>query len=387
MRVGIEQVSRLLRESAAEVPAPQLAEAAWARAVRARRRRQNLLAATVLAPTVAAVAVVVVTVRGGHGGTAVRPQTSPPPTISRAPSLPVDRIPATLSARTGVSLPRNPGDLAGSPMLGSGSIRRADALYEPSGAKPEPVYVLSGGAFHRLDVALQFTLDPAKNALSPLRPTSLSADGRLAAFPQPDKVVVVDLTTAQVTFVKVAGFNEQVLWRTSRSLLVGQQGAVYAVDVEHESATRVPGGLSLADAASGAANNATVLELPNSAGLPVREWTIGTAAPRVDASLDQRGLRRYRVTSWTGPAWRSGDLVVRAGLSDNPRADVVAVLDARSGRVVRVLAASATPLGWLDRHTVVLQARNGGSGVIAWDIDTGLLTSIAAPFAGTLALP
>ena len=385
--MGIEQVGRLLRESAAEVPAPQLAEAAWARAVKVRRRRQNLLAATVLAPTVAAVAVVVVTVRGGHGGTPVRPQTSPPQTISRAPSVPVDRIPATLSARTGVSLPRNLGNLAGSPVLGSGSIRRADALYEPSGAKPEPVYVLSGGAFYRLDVTLQFTLDPAKHALSPLRPTSLSADGRLVAFPQPDKVVVVDLATAQVTNVKVAGFNAQVLWRSSRSLLVGQSGAVYAVDVEHESATPVPGGLSLADAAAGAAGNGTVLELANGAGLPVREWTIGTAAPRVDAKVDQRGLGRYRVAAWTGPAWRTGDLVVRAGRSDSPHADVVAVLHGRSGRVVRVLAASATPLGWLDQHTVVMQARNGVNGVIAWDIDTGLLTSIAAPFDGTLALP
>jgi hypothetical protein len=382
--VGIEQVSRLLRDSAAEVPAPQLAEAAWAQAVKARRRRQNLLAGTVVAATVAAVSVVVVAVRGGHEGTPVHPQTSPPPTISRTPSVPVDRIPTTLPFRAGGSLPRDPGDLAGSPVLGSGSIRRADALYEPSGGaqRPQPVYVLSGGSFHRLDAGLAYAMDSAKNLSAPLQPTSLSADGRLAAFPQPDEVVVVDLTTAHVTHIKVTGVNEQVLWRTSRSLLVGQQGAVYAVDVEHESATRMPGGLSLGDAAAGASG--TVLELPNSAGLPVREWTVGTGAPRIDAKVDQRGLSRYRVADWTGPAWRAGDLLVRAGRSDGPRADMVAVLDARSGRVVRVVAGTATPLGWLDRHTVVLQARNG---VLAWDIDTGRLTSIAAPFDGTLALP
>jgi hypothetical protein len=51
---------------------------------------------------------------------------------------------------------------------------------------------------------------------------------------------------------------------------------------------------------------------------------------------------------------------------------------------VRLLAATARPLGWLDQHTVVLQAPNG---VLAWDIDTGRISSVAAPFDGTLALP
>jgi hypothetical protein len=382
--VGIEQVSRLLRESAADVPSPQLAESAWAWALTVRRRRQNVLAGSVLAATVVVASAVVVAVRGAHDRTPLPPQTSAPPTVVHTPQVPVDRMPAAPPVRTGTALPRNPGDLSASPVLGSGSIQRADALYEPSGsgATPPQVCVLSGGAFHRLGVTLQFASDAAKRIVLPLQPTSLSADGRFAAFPQRDEVVVVDLTTTHVTHVKIPGFNEQVRWLASRSLLVGQQGAVYQVNVDRDSATLVPGKLSLRDAA--ASSDRTVLELPNMPGLPVREWTIGTATPRIDSKLDVRGLAGYRVAGWTGPAWRSGDLVVRAGESNAANTAVVVVLDPRSGRVVRLLAATARPLGWLDQHTVVLQAPNG---VLAWDIDTGRISSVAAPFDGTVALP
>jgi hypothetical protein len=383
MRVGVEQVSRLFRESAADVPAPRLAEAAWAQALRVRRRRQNMLAGTVLGATVVTASAVVVAVRGASDHTPVAPQTSAPSTVVGIPPAPVDRMPATPPVRMGTALPRNPGNLAAAPVLGSGAIQRADALYEPSGG-PQTVYVLSGGAFHRLSVALQFLSDPAKRIVSPLRPSSLSADGRLAAFPQRDDVLVVDLTTARATQVKIPGFNEQVLWLTSGSLLVGQQGAAYLVNVDRASATRLPGSLSVADVVAGASNDRTVLELADTPGLPLREWTLGTGTPRVDSKVDFRGLGGYRVSRWSGPAWRSGDLVVRAGQRNASNAEVVVVLDALSGRVVRVLAAAATPLGWLDQHTVVLQASNG---ILAWDVDTGGLTSMAAPFDGTLALP
>jgi hypothetical protein len=383
MRVGVEQVSRLLRESAVDVPAPHLAEAAWARAVAVRRRRQNVLAGSVLAATVVVAGAVVVAVRSPHETRPLPPQTSAPPAVVRIPQVPVDRMPASPPVRPGTALPRNPGDLSGSPVLEKGSIQRADALYEPSGgtATPQSVYVLSGGAFRRLDVTLGYVPDGTNRLSLPLHATSLSADGRFAAFPQQDEVVVVDLTPARVTDIKVPGFNDQVLWLTSRSLLVGQQGTAYAVDVDSQSVTPVPGNLSVADAA--ASGDRTVLELPDTAGLPVREWTIGARTPRVDAKVDSRGLADYRIAHWNGPTWRSGDLVVRAGTSNTQRA-VVTVIDARSGRVVRALAASATPLGWLDPHTVVLQAANG---VLAWDIHTGRLTSIAAAFDGSLALP
>jgi hypothetical protein len=386
MRVGVEQVSRLFRESAGDVPAPRLAEAAWAQALRVRRRRQNVLAGTVLATTVVTASAVVVAVRGANDHTPVAPQTSAPSTVVGIPPVPVDRMPATPPVRTGTVLPRHPGNLAAAPVLSGGAIQRADALYEPSGdgKKPQPVYVLSRGAFYRLSIPLQFAVDPAKKFVSPLRPTSLSADGRLAAFPQHDDVVVVDLTTARVTHVKIPGFNEPALWLTSGSLLVGQQGTAYVVDVDRASATRFPGSLSVADAIAGATNDRTVLELADTPGLPLREWTLGTGTSRVDSKVDFRGLAGYRVARWSGPAWRSGDLVVRAGQHSASNAEVVVVLDALSGRVVRVLAAAATPLGWPDQHTVVLQASNG---ILAWDVDTGGLTSIAAPFDGTLALP
>jgi hypothetical protein len=106
--------------------------------------------------------------------------------------------------------------------------------------------------------------------------------------------------------------------------------------------------------------------------------------------IGQGGLAPYRVGGWRGPGWRNGDLVVRAGQSrsgsgaDGP---LVAVVDLRTASVVRLLALPAggcTPLGWLDDHTALL--RTDRDGVVAWDVGSGEVTSVAAPFDGALAV-
>jgi hypothetical protein len=97
------------------------------------------------------------------------------------------------------------------------------------------------------------------------------------------------------------------------------------------------------------------------------------------ARVDERGLTGSSIKQWNGPAWRNGGLVVRAAGS------LMAVVDVTSGAVVRVLDANGcVPIGWLDARTVLL--RTSGGGVLAWSLDTGSVTSVAAPCDGVIAI-
>src|SRR5262249_50911073 len=156
-----------------------------------------------------------------------------------------------------------------------------------------------------------------------------------------DQLIVVNLTSGAHTAYPVSGFNKQVRWKGSGTVLVGQAGAAFSVDLASHAVTPV-----------GAA-----------------ELDLGLPEP---AAIDQRGLSGDRITRGQGPAWSNGHLVVRA--ADGPP-QVVVVLDAAS--VVRALAVpqgQVTPLGWLDAHTVLLQTDRG---VLAWDTGTGQVTSVA----------
>lgn len=83
-------------------------------------------------------------------------------------------------------------------------VRRALALFQ--GGPDAPVLVLGeDGSLRSLSVAS--TRTSAGGVVQALRPTSLSADGRTAVFPQPGAVLVVDLTTGSSRRVPVPGAN------------------------------------------------------------------------------------------------------------------------------------------------------------------------------------
>jgi hypothetical protein len=309
-------------------------------------------------------------------------------------------MPATLAPRSGGPLPRSAGNLAGARPLTKGSISKAEALYEHGALDatgPSPVYALgSDGAFHRLDVArLDFVRDAAKRPLAvPLTPTALSPDGRLAAFPQPGSLLVVDLTTGDTRRVTILGSNRTVLWRGATLVLVGQADATFAVDLARGGeVTRVAARWSPPDAVAGSAVNDPLVELPGGGPLTLREWVLAEAAPLRDVPIAQRGLAPYALSGWHGTGWRRGDLVVRAGWGHAGGASevpLVAVVDLRTAGVVRLLRLGpghdqvcCTALGWLDDHTVLLQTDH--EGVVAWDVGSGSVTSVAAPFDGALA--
>jgi hypothetical protein len=58
-----------------------------------------------------------------------------------------------------------------------------------------------------------------------LDPTSLSADGTHLALPQPDRVVVVDLTTGDYQSYDLPGPHVAVVWQDAEHLVVTEEGA------------------------------------------------------------------------------------------------------------------------------------------------------------------
>ncbi|MEE3919091.1 hypothetical protein V2I01_13865 [Micromonospora sp. BRA006-A] len=117
-------------------------------------------------------------------------------------------------------------------------MSRALALYQP--VDPEtgdagPVRVLGDdGMVRELDVVtLAPTRDAEGNEATPLKPGSLSPDGRTAAFAQTGEVVVVGLTDGAVRRYPLTGYLEHVVWAgtgcwsgttTPRTSWTGAQG-------------------------------------------------------------------------------------------------------------------------------------------------------------------
>lgn len=402
--MGRKELAALFEEAASGVPAPALAADAWARARRVRRRRQ---AAAVLAAAVTVLAVTAASVlplRGGEG----HPAAAPP---SASAPAGVDRMPASLQRRSIAPLPGQSTAMvpAQAGKLSEHPVDRAVALVEPHGGegeqKPLPVYVLgSDGVWVSIDVVqLVPTRDSGGNQADPLRSTALSPDRRRVAFPQPDALVVVDLTTAKVHRIAVPGLNEQVLWWGNRVVLVGRDGAgVVCVDWAAGSADPLGTGLSAGDATGSAAEGAPVFELTGPAGgrraggLSVRQWRLGEPGPTRQVPLADPRPAGYRVLEWAGPAVSDGaDRVVRAGWGENGSysgLEILAVVNVRTGAVQRLLdlgrdrvKACCQPLDWVDGDTVLV--RTDKEGLVTWNVRTGEITQVVAgPLAATVAI-
>lgn len=391
--MGIETLARLLEETAADVPAPAMAEVAWHRARRIRHRRR-VVAGIATAAVVCGVAVGTA-IAVGAAPWAAPPPVGSTPTVTQTASPPaVDRLPAALPTRDGAPLPRT-FDLRPSGVKGitASPLSRTVALYqqEPGQTEKLPAITALGTGNERrwIDdaITLQFTRDAAGRLVTPLMPTSLSPDGRRAAFGQHDSLIVVDLTAGKADAIKLPGWYWYVLWIGDAKVLVGQANATYLVDIKTGSSRRVSGAFRLPDVAVDPTGRAPLVELPSDAEqLSLRQWSSVDDASPSEIQIDQSRLGGYRVKGWSGPGWRAGDLVVRAGggiRPDQTGAELVAVVDTRTGAVVRLLDTLATPLGWLDDHTVLLQASRG---IVTWDIRNGQVTSVSRPFDGTVAI-
>ncbi|MFI6265806.1 hypothetical protein [Micromonospora sp. NPDC051006] len=389
-----EDLARLLAVATEDIRPTHPASAGWERARRTRRNRR--------AAGAAAVAVVLLT-----GGTAVAlrpadrpsPITPATPTASPVPSAaPVQRPPEQLT------YPGDPLARLGDPVSASLSarpVRQALALYQPvdpgTGVEGRIRVLGDDGLVRDLDVVTPAkTRDADGNAAVPLKSSSLSPDGRTAAFAQTDEVIVVDLTTATVRHYPLKGYLEHVLWSGDR-LFVGDNDTTYEVDRGTGAAREVS--VSPWDVISPdpSVRTDTVLTLGGAPeSLTLGRYTQSAAGTdRSSWPLDFRALPSgNRVDEFYGRGWQRGDQVARAGwLTTGSMSGLegVAVLNAETGVVTRLLdlgrdrwKACCEVLGW-DRDGALLLRHDPG-GLLRWQPSTGAVTGVVRDLHGEVSL-
>ena len=216
-----DRLRRELRQDADDIELrPDFVASSVESVLRRRRDRRRFVhrAAVVLAVLVvggAAIAIV--------GGNDDRRKSEVEPPILPVPSPPprldakdIQRLPppedvAKLVWRD-TELPQVlPDDVASAPPLSSDPIDHALALV--AGPDAEVGVVGDDGRLRRLDgVPLVRPRADGFGSFSPVVHGSLRPDGELAAFPQPNAVVVVDLASGESEIFAVPGLNARVLW-------------------------------------------------------------------------------------------------------------------------------------------------------------------------------
>jgi hypothetical protein len=268
----------------------------------------------------------------------------------------------------------------GSTPLSTDPVNQAVAAVQ----EPDPgaqVYVLGDdGRWRVLDiVALVNARDAGGNGGPAMRPGALSPDGTRLAIPQPQALVVVDLTAATYRRYHVPGFNETATWAADENhVLLGtdERRDGVLVDLADGSTTEVPyHPLDTAFAPDGTA--VELWQRPNDSP-PYKLQRFGPSGLLesmpldVDArngwyhiiiSVDVEAIAMVRdVESWSSPR----------GVDEWGG---VLLLDLQSGQPLAQLPVhdegvlfDTTPLGWLDNDTLIVRLKND---VVAWDYKTG----------------
>ncbi|MEU8069382.1 hypothetical protein AB0B20_06475 [Micromonospora sp. NPDC049151] len=390
------ELTRLLTRAAEEIRPARPAAAGWDRARRVRRARR--------AAGAAAVAVVLL----GGGTTALLHRSGPPPaapprpTVTSAPSAPVVQRPPDRLGQAGGPLARL-GDRVASG-LSERPVRRAQVLYQP--VDPEtgeagPVRVLGDdGIVRELDVVtLAPTRDAGGNQAAPLKPGSLSPDGRIAAFAQTGEVVVVGLTDGAVRRYPLAGYLEHVLWAGDR-LLVGDNDTAYELDRRTGAARKLPVDpwtLVVPEPAR-SGDLFTVGGWSGDGGLAVRRFPASGGEPERRPVTTGELPPGYRLDEVYGRGWQRGDRIGQAGWTTTAGAagttsgaEGVAVLDARTGAVTRLLdlgregrsKGCCEVYGWTADGALLFRY---DAGLARWRPETGGVDWVAGDVPGLLSI-
>ncbi|WP_049567602.1 hypothetical protein [Nonomuraea sp. SBT364] len=349
----------------------------WRQGARSRTHRRRTAAAAVATAAVLVVVGIAVSPEPAERDVTIYPSVYPTAAHTSAiPPVPVmDTAPPPDGEaglpRLATALPERWGDLPVATSVPGAVL----ALAEFGDGR---IYLVKSGGRVPLDVKL----DPVGDVGTRVRPNSLAPDGTMAAFPQKDEVVVVDLVIGRARRYPVPGPNEVVLWR-GEQLLVEQKKANYLLDLATGKARRQPyqgftgvaGYRDLRIVPPGEGGRTVIREGGSEAELDVRDLT-GDGGLPVGAPGEH--------------GWQRDGLVARSAPAHDDRAEsaaVVVVADAATGRLVRTLllprgdspgrrcGQGGCPVrGWIGHGTVIIES---GDRLLAWNVATGALSRVA----------
>jgi len=213
-----------------ELPLPptSVAEGAWDLA-RRRRRRTAVVGAVTTVVLVGATGVAVSAVSDGDHPSrrSLAPAASPSPTADGSTPPTITQLPdfAALSLTVPTLTPRDPTYLSEDPV--DHALLAITPSWNGEDTSFTTVDVLGDdGRWRYVDVpGLVPVHDEGGYEGSVLTPTGLSRDGTRLALPQPDGVVVVDLTTGSHETYDVPGLNNATVWQDEDHLVVSVEGA------------------------------------------------------------------------------------------------------------------------------------------------------------------
>jgi hypothetical protein len=231
-----EDVQPLLLQAADQLPEPELADAAWAAGLRVSRRRRRTVVLSVIAVIVLAIVASILIEVGTSGNADITPPTTPPGYIEASGKISgidywvapppgserfLDRLDTPLGDR--LELPDKVRPLAKHTLESVAAV-----VLVKHGDRYAPVLLGADSSWARAEVELV-----AVGGESPLSPGAISPYGRLVAFPQPDGLITVNASTAEIShFPLPAGEFRNVSWvQDEQRVLVSGPGAAYQVVV------------------------------------------------------------------------------------------------------------------------------------------------------------
>jgi hypothetical protein len=407
-----EDVPPLLFQAADELPEPDLADAAWAAGLRVRRRRRRAVLVSVVLVLVALLVVSITIEVGSNGNADITPPqrlhntprdylapsgqiagidfwVAPPPGSERF----LDRLETPLGDR--LELPRKVHPLAKHKLDSVAAV-----VLVKNGDVYEPLLLGRDSSWSEADVHL----DPI-DGRSPLSSGAVSPDGKVVAFPQPGKLIVVNASTAEISQYQLpAGDFRSVSWlEDAQRILVSGPGVAYRVLVGEGGDGEPP----LVRIEGSDDPEAITAPFRIATGYLMRYLVTGQWSEETPLTLPVR--------SWVGETFASGSGVARLFVAEKlPQVPTmrsqpqgVVALSTLSMRPSRLLilgepfAGSAqTPvgagdpsyvrepgccavLGWYDQQNVLVQVRGW---VLAWDLDSGQVRRVTELAVGELAL-
>jgi hypothetical protein len=399
----------LLRDAAEPVDAPDFVGTAVRRAARVRRRRRSLIVGVTAAGMAATVVVAVVvqtnsdtrstpakpsdTIQSADATTAPARTATPPPSAAPLTRSMVQQ--QWTSDRLGelpwldIGLPRSiSGSTSGLPVLSSDPVHRALAAVEAEAPDGTRVVVLGDdGNWRVVDQDFVRARDAGGYSSPALWGASLTTDGTALAVPQPQALVVVDLTTGASTRYDVPGFNKSVAWSPDNQkvlLTTEERPGGSLVDLDTGAVSQVPYGYTTSFAPDGAA-----VQVARTGTFSDELRTYRSDSEEPDAIEGVQNLSGN--LQGQGPIVSASVLAGVTAQGATPMASInggVLVIDRQTGDPVTLLAMQnwayiyqTEVLGWVDEQTMLLHipalSPTDSSHLIAWNYVTGELRRVS----------